>query len=77
MATLFLAVNTTLPADLDYSVRPIGSTKHAVVTDIRATARPTHVHIRFTKLRNDDTLLGKDISITQCVHPHVGTAQSV
>ena len=67
MATLLLTVNVTLPADLDFSVQPIGSTKHLVVKDVRATVLPSRVYIHLTNLLGNDTLLGKDISITQCV----------
>jgi hypothetical protein len=63
MATLFLAVNVTLLGDLDIGVQPIGSTKHLVLKDIRASLLPSRVYIHLKNLFGNDTVLGKDSSI--------------
>jgi len=63
MATLFLAVNMTLLADLDLGVQPIGSTKHLILKDVKASLLPSRVYIHVKNLFGNDTVLGKDSSI--------------
>jgi hypothetical protein len=62
MATLFLAVNVTLLVDLDTGVQPIGSTKHFVLKDARASVLPARVYLHLKNLLSNDTVLGKDSS---------------
>lgn len=62
MATLFLAVNVTLLADIDIGVQPIGSTKHLVLKDVRATVLPSRMYMHLKNLLSNDTVLGKDSS---------------
>ena len=65
MATLFLAVNVTLLADLDIGVKPIGSTKHLVLKDAKASVLPSRAYIHLKNLISNDTILGKDSSSIQ------------
>jgi hypothetical protein len=74
MATLFLAVNVTLLADLDIGVQPIGSTKHLVLKDARASVLPSRSYIHLKNLLSNDTILGKDSSSIQ-QHVNYSTAK--
>jgi hypothetical protein len=63
MAMLFLAVNVTLMADLDIGVQHIGSIKHLVLKDVRASLLTSRMHIHVKNLLGSDKVLGKDSSI--------------
>jgi hypothetical protein len=62
MATLFLAVNVTLVADLDIGEQIVGSTKHLVLKDARASVQPGRAYFRLKNLLSNDKVLGKDSS---------------
>jgi len=62
MATLFLAVNATLVGEIDTGVQTIGSTKHYVLKDIRASVLPSRVYFHLKNLLRNETVLGKDSS---------------
>jgi secreted protein with Ig-like and vWFA domain len=63
MATLFLAVNATIQAEIDTKVQTTGSTKYFVLKDIRASMLPSGMHVQLKNLLSDATVVGKDSSI--------------
>jgi len=62
MATLFLAVNVTLLADLDFGMQTVGSAKHLVLKEVKASVLPSRMYVHLKNLRSNDTVLGKDSS---------------